>query len=83
MSLKCQEFRPVPLSQWLTHFAKMPRNSAISYRMAKSAQSNRTEWLGREDSNLRMPVPKTVVNGEFLRVSVRNAEFIHRRNSRG
>lgn len=34
-------------------------------------------WLGREDSNLRMPVPKTGRNVPFRRHSLRNSAFLH------
>lgn len=39
-------------------------------------------WLGRQDSNLRMPVPKTVLGAFFLRASLLNFGIIHRRISK-
>ena len=38
-------------------------------------------WLGRQDSNLRMAVPKTGMSPSSVRVSVRNDAVIHRLES--
>jgi len=34
-------------------------------------------WLGRQDSNLRMPVPKAEQIDGLLPFSLRNGDFIH------
>ena len=44
---------------WLTAGKQTLRNGAILHRQVKSILKDKTDWLGRQDSNLRMPVPKT------------------------
>ena len=40
-------------------------------------------WLGRQDSNLRMAVPKTVVSACSGKTLVRNGAVIHKPESMG
>lgn len=42
------------------------------------ARLGRNAWLGRQDSNLRMPVPKTGGKWPFWRGSKRNGPLVHR-----
>ena len=41
-------------------------------KAGRSRQLVENAWLGWQDSNLRMPVPKTAVNRRRLRLSLRN-----------
>jgi hypothetical protein len=54
------------------------RISAIRHeKCGAHPQKRATCWLGRQDSNLRVPVPKADISGGFQSKSVRNARIIH------
>ena len=45
------------------------------------AETRRNPWLGRQDSNLRMAVPKTALNHDRERLLVRKVAVIHKLES--
>lgn len=49
--------------------------------MSESLETPENRALGREDSNLRMPVPKTGRNRPILRHTLRNAPVMHKLES--
>lgn len=44
----------------------------------ESLEPRRNPWLGRQDSNLRMPVPKTGLTPAQKPRPLRNARVVHR-----
>ena len=49
--------------------------------MRDSLEPKQIRWLGRQDSNLRMPVPKTGVSHAVERDSVQNDALVHKLES--